>query len=85
MNIMARRCLACGQPAITLPDWPALCGSCIDRTSDEIEAGASVVCNTDERCSGVVDRLEDDLAVVTTANGAEAWVPVCDLVRVADC
>ncbi len=83
---MSRPCLACGRrPAATTPEWPALCASCLDRTGERIRPGARVICTVDDGCSGTVDRLVDDgqLVVVRTEDGQEAWVPVCELVRVA--
>jgi len=83
---MSERCLACGRhPSATTEEWPALCASCLARVGDEIEVGASVICTVDHGCSGVVDRLEnyDQLAVVRTNDGGEAWVPILEMVRVA--
>ncbi len=84
-NIMSRQCLACGvHPAITTPEWPALCAACLNRAGDDIRAEAQVVCTVDHGCSGIVDRLVDDdqLVVVRTHDGKEAWVPIQEMVRV---
>jgi len=83
---MSEQCLACGgQPVATTEEWPALCESCLERVGDEIEPGARVICTVDHGCSGVVDRLENDdqLVVVRTDDGGEAWVPIQETVRVA--
>jgi hypothetical protein len=80
---MSRECIACGQrPATTLPEWPALCASCLDRTGESISPGALVICEVDHECSGTVSRIEDILAVVITNDGKEAWVPIPELVAV---
>jgi len=82
---MSRQCLACGQrPVATTPDWPALCASCLKRTGQFITPGARVICEIDDACSGTVHRLENDLAVVTTNDGKEAWVPIPELVAVTN-
>ncbi len=81
---MPRKCLACGRrPATTLPEWLALCTSCLNRTGERIKPGARVVCEVDEIFSGTVERFADDgtLAVVRTGDGGEAWVPIQELVR----
>jgi len=83
---MAEACLACGtNPAATTDEWPALCETCLERAGEEIEPGSRVICTVDHGCSGVVDRLEnyDQLAVVRTNDGGEAWVPIPEMVRVA--
>jgi hypothetical protein len=82
---MSRQCLACGsRPAETTPEWPALCASCLDRAGKRIQTGIRVICTVDHGCSGSVDRLVDDdqLVVVRTADGQEAWVPIQELVLV---
>ena len=81
---MKRICLACNKrDADTLPEYPALCTSCMNRAGDDIEPGANVICEVDESCSGIVDRLADEmLVVVRTSDGGEAWVPRVELVRV---
>ena len=84
---MEPQCLACGRhPAATTDEWPALCESCLERTGDEIEPGARVICTVDNNCSGIVERMEnyDQLAVVRTNDGGEAWIPIQELVRVTD-
>jgi hypothetical protein len=82
-TIMSRKCLACGRrPAATTPEWPALCSSCLNRTGERIKPGARVICEIDDGCSGTIDRIKDGLAVVTTNDGKEAWVPIPELVRV---
>jgi hypothetical protein len=82
---MSRTCLACGRrPAATTEEWPALCEPCLDRSGERIEPGIDVVCTVSDGRGGTVERLENDgfLAVVRTDDGGEAWVPVCELVRV---
>lgn len=81
---MSRRCTACGRrPAATTPEWPALCQPCLDRAGEKIKPGARVICEVDDGCSGTVDRIEDGLAVVATADGKEAWVPIPELITVS--
>lgn len=82
---MPRQCTACSRrPAATTPEWPALCQSCLDRCGEQIEPGVRVVCEVDESCNGTVSRLEDGLAIVTTTDGGEAWLPIPELVAVID-
>jgi hypothetical protein len=81
---MSRKCLACGRrPAATTPQWPALCASCLNRAGQRIGPGARVICEVDDGCSGIVNRIEDGLAVVTTNDGQEAWVPIQEMIRVS--
>jgi hypothetical protein len=78
------QCLACGlYPADTIEEVPPLCALCLERAGDEIEPGARVICTVDNSCSGIIDRLENDdqLAVVRTNDGGEAWIPIQELVR----
>ena len=81
---MYRICLACSkQPAATIEKYPALCRSCLARVGQNITPGATVICETAHNCSGIVDRLADEmLVVVRTSDGGEAWVPRVELVRV---
>jgi hypothetical protein len=86
-NLMTSQCLACGaRPAVipTNPKWPALCAPCLGRAGDDIGPGARVLCTVSNGCSGTVDRLVDDdqLVVVRTEDGKEAWVPIQEMVRV---
>lgn len=82
-KIMIQRCLACGrQPEMIAPDWPGLCETCLYQDGEPIVAGAKVVCRVDVTCNGTVTRIEDDIAVVQTTDGPEAWVPIADLVGV---
>jgi hypothetical protein len=83
---MNRTCLACHQrDADTLPEYPALCIPCLERVGENIEPGASVICVNDDGCSGIVERLTDEmLAIVRTRDGGKAWVPQVDLVRVVE-
>ncbi len=80
---MVRRCFACGgRSVVTTPEWPALCTSCLDRIGEPIRPGACVICRVDDRCNGIVNRIKDDLAVVATNDGKEAWVPIPELVAI---
>jgi class 3 adenylate cyclase len=55
------------------------------RSGERIKPRVRVICTEADDCGGTVERLEHDgfLAVVRTDDGGEAWVPVCELVRVA--
>lgn len=81
---MNRTCPACHQrDADTLHEYPALCTPCFKRAGNDIEPGASVICEIDHGCSGIVDRLADEMIVVVrNPDGHEAWVPRVELVRV---
>lgn len=80
---MSRKCIACGRrPADTLPEYPALCLTCLDRAGERIQPAARVVCHVDESCSGTVKQMDGDLAVVTTNDGEDAWLPRQELIRV---
>jgi hypothetical protein len=80
---MSRHCLACGHRSVaTTPEWPALCAACLDRAGKRIKPGARVICEVADGCSGTVNRIEDGLAVVTTNDGQEAWVPIPELIAV---
>jgi hypothetical protein len=72
------------ETAITTDDFPASCPSCLDRGGERVAPGDRVICSVDHGCSGTVDRLEDDdqLVVVRTTDGKEAWVPHQELVPV---
>lgn len=81
---MDRLCLACQKNiADTLPKYPALCSPCMSRAGKQIEPGVRVVCEVDAACSGIVERMADEMiTVVRTSDGDEAWVPRVELVRV---
>ncbi len=83
---MERICLACQKNAAdTLPEFPALCVPCLNRAGKQIVPGARVVCEIDASCSGMVERLADEMIIVVrTSDGDEAWVPRVELVRVLD-
>ena len=82
-NMSERKCLACGiRPAATDEDWPAICEECLDRAGEPVEPRARVVCVVDGGLSGILDRIEDDLVVVRTIEGEEAWLPQADVVAV---
>lgn len=79
------KCAACRKresESVDEPGIAALCGACWDRVGQSIAPGKRVVCISDETCCGFVDRLEDGdtIAVVTTFDGQDAWIPVLELV-----
>ena len=81
---MDRICLGCKSDEVaTVEEFPALCAPCMARIGDGIEPGAQVICEVDDSCSGEVKFMADEeLAVIETRDGCEAWVPVVELVRV---
>jgi hypothetical protein len=83
-NKNERTCLACGRrPSATLPQYPALCERCLDRAGAPVHPGDRVVCTVDESCGGTVDWLADEtIAVIRTADGLDAHIPIQELVIV---
>ena len=79
-------CVACHKrDADTLPKYPALCNNCLNHIGENIVPGTTVICVVNESCSGIVDRLEDEmLMVVRTKENGEVSVPRVELVRVID-
>ena len=85
MTAQKTTCLACGTPDHDrLPEYPPLCNGCLARAGTGLKFDGRVICTIDNGCSGILDRYDRHglYGIVITDDGAEAWIPICELVAV---
>lgn len=83
LESMPRTCTACNnRESITLDEFPALCDECLDRSGLNINVGARVVDTICESHNGIVERMDNGLAIVRNADGHEIHTPSVMLIRV---
>jgi len=83
---MAKKCIACRRRnSVSVEDEPVppLCRPCWGRAGVGIRRGRRVICTVDDgTMRGIVRNIDGHLAVVDLDDGAEAWLPIVELVVV---